>query len=465
MAPESARSVHIVGGGLAGSEAALQLAHMGYSVTLYEMRPLQSTPAHKTGSLAELVCSNSFGSFAAHSAPGLLKWETEELGCFLLDMAWKAYVPAGMALGIDRKKFSEAVDKQVRSHPKIKVSEREILDLSEVPRPAIIATGPLTSADLSRSLMEHIGSDFLYFFDAIAPIVDSESIDRDTVFVADRFGKGSGDYLNCPLTKEQYYDLMEDIAQSEKVEAKDFEKDTPYFEGCMPIEEMASRGVETLRHGPLSGKGLTDPKTDRWPYAAVQLRKENKAGTSYNLVGFQTKMKYGEQIRIFRKIPGLENAEFLKLGSIHRNLFINSPHTLNPNLSSRKDPRLFFAGQITGVEGYFESIATGLLAARFLDEQEQEKPMSQLPRESALGSILNEITMNQKENFQPTNINFGLLPPVEKKMPKKNRRDFMVARAKKAITDWEQPFKEKVKRLSLRTQDEANRLAEISAAR
>ena len=439
MTGSNSTPISIVGGGLAGSEAALQLAERGYQVRLYEMRPHRSTPAHKTGEFAELVCSNSFGSFAQHAAPGQLKWEAEKMGSKILELAWQAYVPAGMALGIDRQQFAGKVTEQIKSHRNITIIEEEVKDLNSLPRPAIIATGPLTADSLSRSMLEHFGDDFLYFFDAIAPIIDADSIDRDIVWRADRYDKGSGDYLNCPLNKEEYYKLVEEIEKSQKVEAKDFEKDTPFFEGCMPIEEIVRRGKETLRHGPLSGKGLDDPKTGRWPYAVVQLRQENKAGTSYNMVGFQTKMKYSEQTRIFRMIPGLEQAEFLKLGSIHRNLYIHSPKRLNKNLSSKNDPDLFFAGQITGVEGYFESATIGLMVAKFLIDHLNDKSFSPPPPETAIGSLLHSITDQERPVFQPTNINFGLFPPVEKKLPKRQKRDFIAQRAKEKLSQWISP--------------------------
>ena len=432
----SEQPISIVGGGLAGSEAAFQLAEKGYRVHLYEMRPEKSTPAHKTGQLAELVCSNSFGSIANHAAPGQLKWEAERLGSKVPEWAWKAYVPAGQALGIDRELFAREVTEAIKAHPNIQVIAQEVKSLEEIPRPAIIATGPLTSEPLAQSLLKHFGNEFLYFFDAIAPIVDADSIDREIAWVGDRWGKGTGDYLNCPLTKDEYYNLIEEIKKSEKVEAKDFEKDTPFFEGCMPIEEIVRRGDETLRFGPLSPKGLFHPVTDKIAYAVVQLRKENKAGTSYNLVGFQTKMKYPEQKRVFSQIPGLKEAQFLKLGSIHRNMFINSTQKLNDDLSSKKDPLLFFAGQITGVEGYFESTCMGLLTSHFLHQKLQDQPMNKPPRESAMGSLLYALTGEEKGDFQPTNINFGLFPPLNVKAKKRDKRDMHIQRAREHFSAW-----------------------------
>ena len=430
------QTIHIVGAGLAGSECAFQLAEMGHKVCLYEMRNQTMTPAHKTDQCAELVCSNSFGSIANHAAPGQLKWEAEKLGSKILEIAWQAYIPAGQALGIDRQLFAEKVTETLKQHPNIEIVHEEVQSLRDLPRPCIIATGPLTSDTLSQSLLNHFGDEFLYFFDAIAPIIDADSIDHDTVWVADRWGKGSGDYINCPLNKDEYYNLIEQIKSSETVEAKDFEKDTPYFEACMPIEEIVRRGDETLRFGPLSPKGLPHPKTDKNCYAVVQLRKENKAGTAYNLVGFQTKMKYPEQKRVFSQIPGLQNASFLKLGSIHRNMFINSTQKLNKNLSSKKDPLLFFAGQITGVEGYFESTCMGLLASHFLHNEMEKKEPNFPPRESALGSLIYALTGEEKEDFQPTNINFGLFPPLNVRARKREKRDLHIQRAREHFTDW-----------------------------
>lgn len=411
----------VVGAGLAGSEAALQLADMGHSVILFEMRPQIQTPAHRTDGFAELVCSNSFGSLSEESAPGQLKWEASQLGSRILAAAKDCAVPAGQALGIDREKFSALITAQVKSHPRIQVRSEELKSLDDLPRPAIIATGPLTSEGLSQSLSQHFGGDFLYFFDAIAPIVDADSIDMSIAWAADRYDKGTPDYLNCPMSKEEYENFTREIMAARKIEPKDFEK-TAFFEGCMPIEVMFDRGVDTPRFGPMKPVGLRDPRTGREPWAVVQLRAENRDRTSFNLVGFQTRMAYGEQTRVFRMIPGLQNAEFLKLGSIHRNLFINSPTLLNPNLSSRKDAGLFFAGQITGVEGYFESTCMGLLAAKFVDEFLSNRPHQPPPRESAMGSLLFAITDPQRaHHFQPTNINFGLLPPMSEANGKKIR--------------------------------------------
>jgi methylenetetrahydrofolate--tRNA-(uracil-5-)-methyltransferase len=430
------RKISVIGGGLAGSECALQLAALGYQVDLYEMRDQIMTPAHRSADLAELVCSNSFGSMSEGSAPALLKWEAEQMGCFVLKSGKEAAVPAGQALGVDRELFAKLMTDKVRNHPNIQIKNELVQSLDDVPRPAVIATGPLTHESLAKSLQEHFGDDFLYFFDAIAPIIDADSINTEIAWKADRYDKGTPDYYNCPLNKEEYNKFIEEVTNARKIEPKHFET-TEFFEGCMPIEVMVERGFQTLRFGPMKPVGLTNPKTGRYPFAAVQLRQDNKEATAYNMVGFQTRMAYGEQVRIFRMIPGLENAEFLKLGSIHRNLYVNSPLRLNPDLSSKKDPLLFFAGQITGVEGYFESAAIGLLVARFIDQKLNgifEPP----PRVTALGSLLEAITdPTRAENFQPTNINFGLLPPLDHvERDKKVKKAKQIALAKNALRSW-----------------------------
>lgn len=434
------QTMTIVGGGLAGSEAAFQLAEKGYQVRLHEMRPQKMTPAHKTGDLAELVCSNSFGSVAHHAVSGQLKWEAERMGSMILETAGLTRVPAGQALGIDRVKFAQRVTEKINSHPNIEVIEGEVVSVDDLPRPALLATGPLTGNQLAQSLLKHLGDEFLYFFDAIAPIIEADTINMEVAWIADRYGKGTGegDYINCPMTKEQYYSFIEEIKNSEKSEAKEFEKDTPFFEGCMPIEEMIRRGDETLRFGPLSPKGLTNPHTGERAYAVVQLRKENREATSYNMVGFQTKMKYFEQKRIFSMIPGLEEANFLKLGSIHRNMYINPTQKLTEQLSSVNDSELFLAGQITGVEGYFESTCVGLLVSRFMDAQAQGKSFLPPPRETAMGALYYALTGEKKDHFQPTNINLGLFPPLEKKVKKREKRDLIVQRARQAFGLWAQ---------------------------
>ncbi len=432
------KKISVVGAGLAGSECAFQLAEKGYEVDLFEMRPTEMTPAHKTKDCAELVCSNSFGSFSEESAPGQLKWEAAQMNSLILSCAKESHVPAGQALGVDREKFAEFVTKKIRNHPKINFHEKVIHSLEDIPRPAVIATGPLTNEKLSQSMQKHFGDDFLYFFDAIAPIIDADSINEEIAWKADRYDKGTPDYWNCPLDKEQYEDFITEIEKARKIIPKYFET-TNFFEGCMPVETMVERGRETARFGPMKPVGLVNPRTGREAHAIVQLRQDNREATAYNMVGFQTRMAYDEQVRVFRKIPGLENAEFLKLGSIHRNLYINSPKCLNTDLSSKKDPWLFFAGQITGVEGYFESTCTGLLVAKFLDQKLNDEVFSPPPRASAMGSLLEAITdATRAENFQPTNINFGLLPNISKLeiRQKKEKKLEQLRRAKAAHQSW-----------------------------
>jgi methylenetetrahydrofolate--tRNA-(uracil-5-)-methyltransferase len=431
------KKISVVGAGLAGSECALQLAHKGFQVDLYEMRGVKQTPAHQTTNFAELVCSNSFGSLSEVSATGQLKWEAEHLNSFILKAAKETAVPAGQALGMDREVFAEKVTEMVNNQPLISVKREVITSLEQVPRPTVIATGPLTDEALAESLQKHFGDEFLYFFDAIAPIVDTDSINKDIAWKADRYDKGTPDYYNCPLNKEEYFKFIEEIKNARKIEPKHFET-TDFFEGCMPIEVMVDRGIQTLRFGPMKPVGLTNPKTGRYPFAAVQLRQDNKEATAYNIVGFQTRMAYGEQTRIFRMIPGLENAEFLKLGSIHRNMYINSPKRLNKDLSSKNDPWLFFAGQITGVEGYFESTCIGLLVAKFIEQKLQDKVFAPPPRASAMGSLLEAITDPfRADNFQPTNINFSLIPPWPEPLnDKKEKKQKQIELARQQLTSW-----------------------------
>lgn len=431
--------ISVVGAGLAGSECALQLAHKGFQVDLYEMRGVKQTPAHKTTDFAELVCSNSFGSLNEVSATGQLKWEAEHLNSFVLKAAKAHAVPAGQALGMDREKFAAAVTEMVNAHPNIAIKREVISSLNQVPRPTVIATGPLTDEALAADLQKHFGDEFLYFFDAIAPIIDADTINTDIAWKADRYDKGTPDYYNCPLDKEQYFKFIEEIQKARKIEPKHFET-TDFFEGCMPIEAMIDRGIQTPRFGPMKPVGLTNPKTGRYPFAVVQLRQDNKEATAYNIVGFQTRMAYGEQTRVFRMIPGLENAEFLKLGSIHRNMYINSPKRLNKDLSSKNDPWLFFAGQITGVEGYFESTCIGLLVANFIQQKLNDQVFNPPPRNSAMGSLLEAITDPfRADNFQPTNINFALIPPwPEEIKDKKEKKQKQVDRARAELTIWAQ---------------------------
>lgn len=429
--------VTVVGAGLAGSECAYQLAELGYPVQLIEMRGKKSTPAHKTELFGELVCSNSFGSSVLPSAPSQLKWEAAKLGSLILTLAEKFKVPAGQALAVDRDVFAQAITDAIKRHPRITVLNEEILSLEDLPRPCVIATGPLTGDSLSASIRQHFGDQFLYFFDAIAPVIDADSINPEIAWKADRYGKGDADYWNCPMTKEQYFSFINEVKSARKIVPHHFET-TPYFEGCMPIEEMIERGDQTLRFGPLKPVGLTDPKTGREPYAVVQLRQDNLEGTAFNMVGFQTRMAYGEQTRVLKMIPGLESAEFLKLGSIHRNLYINSPRVLSPTLSSLKDSDLYFAGQITGVEGYFDSTCIGLLVARFLDQKLSGKKLVIPPRASAMGSLLNAITHpSRAHNFQPTNINYGLFPvPSPNPKDKSQRKALQIAAAQESFQNW-----------------------------
>jgi methylenetetrahydrofolate--tRNA-(uracil-5-)-methyltransferase len=434
------QTIHIVGAGLAGSECAYQLALKGFSVCLYEMRGQTMTPAHKTSGFAELVCSNSFGSQTDYSAPGQLKWEAEAMGSLILKAAREAAVPAGMSLSVDREVFSNLITEKLKSMPNVTIVNRAVESLDDIPRPAVIATGPLTHDPLAESMRRHFDDEFLYFFDAIAPVIDADTINEDIAWKGDRFGKGTADYYNCGMNKELYYRFADEILKARKVVPKEFEA-TPYFEGCMPIETMFERGVETPRFGPMSFKGLKNPRTGERYYAVVQLRQDNKEGTAFNMVGFQTKMAYGEQTRIFRMIPGLEEAEFLKLGSMHRNLYIRSPRKLTPVLSSPKDPLLFFAGQITGVEGYFESTCVGLMVANFLTDRLKGREISPPPRASAFGALLNAIT-EDNETFQPTNINFGLFPRPEEHGDlhgRKNRQEkkaLQLRRAKETFQEW-----------------------------
>jgi methylenetetrahydrofolate--tRNA-(uracil-5-)-methyltransferase len=431
--------VHIIGGGLAGSEAAWQLAEAGLKIRLSEMRGGgDMTPAHETDRLAEMVCSNSFRSDdAENNAVGLLHQEMRVLNSLIMAAADKHRVPAGSALAVDREGFAAEVTSRIASHPNIEVV-RERVDTLPASGSTIIATGPLTAPGLAEAIAKVTGSDALAFFDAIAPIVHRDSIDMEVCWMAARWDKGGKDYINCPMTKEQYEAFVAALNEGEKTEFKEWEKDTPYFEGCMPIEVMAARGVETLRYGPMKGVGLDDPRTGRWPYACVQLRQDNALGTLWNLVGFQTKLKHGEQVRIFRTIPGLENAEFARLGGIHRNSFIRSPELLDGELRLKAMPNIRFAGQITGCEGYVESAALGLMAARFAAAEAQGRSMPALPPETALGALLAHITGGADvETYQPMNINFGLMPPLPgPKIKKADRKRAYTDRAREAFSRW-----------------------------
>jgi len=429
--------IHIIGGGLAGSEAAWQLAEAGFRVRLSEMRGSgDSTPAHETDELAEMVCSNSFRSDdAEHNAVGLIHQEMRALGSLIMRSADKHRVPAGSALAVDREAFAAEVTRTIEAHPKITVVRERVDALPD--HPTIIATGPLTGSKLAQAIAAETGEGALAFFDAIAPIVHRDSINMDVAWMAARWEKGGKDYVNCPLDKAQYDDFVGALVEGEKMPFHDWEKDTPYFEGCMPIEVMAERGPQTLRYGPMKPTGLDNPRTGRWPYAVVQLRQDNALGTLWNLVGFQTKLKHGEQVRIFRTIPGLENAEFARLGGIHRNSFINSPRLLDRELRLKSKPNIRFAGQITGCEGYVESAAVGLIGARFADAELRGHSLASPPPETALGALLGHITGGANvETFQPMNVNFGLMPPLDGRWKKADRKTAYTDRARTAFTDW-----------------------------
>ena len=431
--------VHIIGGGLAGSEAAWQLAEAGVKVRLSEMRGAGDiTPAHHTDSLAELVCSNSFRSDdAENNAVGLLHAEMRSLGSLIMAAADAHRVPAGSALAVDRDGFSAAVTERLMAHPNIELV-RERVDSLPVDELAIIATGPLTAPALAESIRAATGADSLAFFDAIAPIVHRDTIDMDIAWMASRWDKNdTRDYINCPMTKEQYLAFHQGLVDGEKTEFREWEKDTPYFEGCMPIEVMAERGVDTLRYGPMKPVGLDDPKTGRWPYAVVQLRQDNALGTLWNMVGFQTKLKHAEQVRLFRTIPGLEKAEFARLGGLHRNTFINSPKLLDETLRLRRSPNVRFAGQITGCEGYVESAAVGLLAGRFAAAELRSETLPPPPLTTALGALLGHLTGGaDAEIYQPMNVNFGLFPPVEGRSKKAERKKIYTERARRDLVAW-----------------------------
>lgn len=403
-------SVTVVGGGLAGCEAAWRLANDGWSVDLFEMRPVRTSPAHRTDRLAELVCSNSLGALEPTSPAGILKEELRLLGSLILGCAEKASLPAGKALAVDRDLLASLVTTAIESHPSIAVHREEVCALPE--EPCIIATGPLSSEAMTAALAEAAGGDYLYFFDAVAPVVTLDSIDQSVVYRAGRYGQ-QADYLNCPMTEEQYRTFYAALADAERVIPHSFE-DPGYFEGCLPIEVIASRGPETMRFGPLRPVGLPDPRTGREPFAVVQLRQDNREGTLFNLVGFQTSLRWGEQDRVFRLIPGLERAEFARYGVMHRNVYVNAPKVLDPRLRIRGRDALFLAGQITGVEGYLESAAMGIVAAvncSLLRGSPERLP--EWPRESVIGSLLHYLMNAEPSRFQPMNANLGILPPVE----------------------------------------------------
>lgn len=424
--------VKVIGGGLAGSEAAWQLAERGLAVELYEMRPARTTPAHVSDWLSELVCSNSLGSNLPDRAPGVLKAELRRLGSLLMCCAEAAAVPAGGALAVDREVFAASVTEQIAAHPRIRLIREEVTSIPD--GLVILATGPLTSPALSAEIAALVGEEHLYFYDAIAPMVDAETINMDVAFRASRYGRGedeAGDYINCPMTREEYEQFVDALLSAELIELKQFERDDPqFFEGCLPVEQLAARGRESLAFGPLRPVGLHDPRTGQRPYAVVQLRQDNLAGTLYNIVGFQTNLRWGEQKRVLRLIPGLENAEFPRFGQMHRNTFVNSPLHLRPTLQFRDRNDLFFAGQITGVEGYVGNIGTGLLAGINAARLVSGCAPWTLPPETMLGALCHYVTHAEPGDFQPMKANFGILPPLEN--PPRGKRDRQRAYAERA---------------------------------
>ncbi len=422
----------IIGGGLAGSEAAFQAAERGIAVHLYEMRPTRYTPAHKTDHLAELVCSNSLRSEELTHAVGVLKEELRRAGSLIMQAADAHRVPAGSAHAVDRERFAAHITRTIGGHPRIRLTRQEVTDIPEG-KVVVLATGPLTSDWMAETITRLTGSTHLHFYDAIAPILEAESLDGKTVFAASRYGKGGADYLNCPMNREEYERFYEALMAGDKVPAEAFEEPR-YFEGCMPVEVLAERGKGTLLFGPMKPVGLTDPRTNRQPHAVVQLRKENREGSAYNMVGFQTKLKYPEQDRIFRMIPGLEQVEFLRYGSVHRNTFVDAPRVLAPTLQFRKRPDLFLAGQITGVEGYVESTAMGWLAGLFAVRWMQKLPLEIPPPTTAHGALIGHIMQTERE-FQPSNVNWSLFPSLPEKI--RARRARREALARRALAQWD----------------------------
>lgn len=439
------RPIKVIGGGLAGPEAAWQLARRGLEVELYEMRPVRRTPAHQTNDFAELVCSNSLKSDSENTAPWLLKEEMRRAGSLLMDVARETAVPAGHALAVDRELFAQRVTEAVSREPRIKVLREEVTRIDEKNDITIVASGPLTS-DALASEIERLStspdspSARLYFYDSISPIVEADSIDSAKVYKAARYDKGDADYINCPMNEAEYNAFIDALLEAQAVDAHEWEK-LNYFEGCLPVEEIARRGRDTLRFGPMKPVGLADPRTGKWPYAVVQLRQENLRADSYNIVGFQNHLKFGEQARIFRMIPGLENAKFLRYGQIHRNTYINAPSLLRESLQMQQHPKVLFAGQISGVEGYVESIATGQLAGIFAAVIAHDEEPIPAPRETALGSLVNYICHAEGKNFQPANITFDLLQHLDeatrrKIRDKKERHRLVCQRALDAMDEW-----------------------------
>ena len=430
----------IIGGGLAGCEAAWQAAKRDIGVILYEMKPKRFSPAHLSDDLAELVCSNSLRSSSLENASGLLKEEMRRMDSLIIRAAYETRVPAGSALAVDRQGFSRFITQVLEEMDNVEIMREEV---TKIPEDAltIIATGPLTSEALGDEVKKLTGEGYLYFYDAIAPIVETDSINFDIAYRGSRYGKGGDDYINCPMTKKDYYEFIDALMEAEKAPTRDFEKMVP-FEGCMPIEEMVERGKDTLIFGPMKPVGLINPSTGEMPYAVVQLRQDNSYGTLYNMVGFQTKLKWNEQKRIFRMIPGLEQAEFARLGSLHRNTFINSRRLLTNSLQLRKKPSVFFAGQITGVEGYVESSAMGLLAGINASRLARKLPLIHPPLTTAIGALVGYITETSDRDFQPMNINFGLLPPLGEKVKKELRRKRISEKALADLEEWERGLAE-----------------------
>jgi methylenetetrahydrofolate--tRNA-(uracil-5-)-methyltransferase len=432
--------IRVIGGGLAGPEAALMAARQGADVLLYEMRPVRQTPAHQTADFGELVCSNSLKSESENTAPWLLKQEMRRAGSALLRIADACAVPAGHALAVDREEFSRQIGEAIAQETRITVVREEVTRLDDFDGLTIVASGPLTSPELSSEIARLAGTEHLAFYDSISPIVDAETIDREKVYMAARWDKGTADYINCPMTKEEYDRFYDALVAAEDVEAKEWER-LEYFEGCLPIEELARRGRDTLRFGPMKPVGLRDPRTGKTPHAVVQLRCENLRADSYNLVGFQNHLKYGEQARVLRLIPGLENARFLRYGQIHRNTYIQSPRLLDETLTMREHPQVMFAGQISGVEGYTESMATGMLAGLYAARRAQGLPEMPAPRGTALGSLVNYITKADAKHFQPANITFDLLQPLDEETRKKvrdkrERHRLVCERALEVFGEW-----------------------------
>lgn len=440
MSGGTAIKIKIIGAGLAGCEAAWQCARHGVEVELYEMRPTRSTPAHQTANFAELVCSNSLKSESENTAPWLLKQEMRRGGCKLLEIARETQVPAGHALAVDREAFAARTTEVISREPRIRVIREEVTHIDAENDFTIVATGPLTSDAFSQEIARLSGNDHLYFYDSISPVVEADSIDLSRVYSAARYGKGGADYINCPFNKDDYDRFYDGLIAAQSVEGHDWEK-LNYFEGCLPIEEIARRGRDTLRFGPMKPVGLNDPRTGKMPYAVVQLRQENLRADSYNLVGFQNHLRYGEQARVLRLIPGLENARFLRYGQIHRNTYINAPTLLQETLNLKAHPKVFFAGQISGVEGYTESIAMGMLAGVYATRLLQGQAAVPPPRTSALGSLVHYICHSEAKNFQPANITFDLLPQLDeatrrKIRDKKQRHKLVCDNALQAFDGW-----------------------------